>query len=162
MTEMHDTTHDTASEQPMEGKKKTPKIKKVVAEGEATGAEETAETKEVKPRKNRRERFPDDHVITVLVDNPKHGACAARFDAYRTGMTIKEYVDILSKEPFNRSMGLNWADIWWDTDPKRNFIHVGPTEIERPPPAPPKEPKPKKKKKAEVEATEGEAPAPAA
>jgi hypothetical protein len=137
MTDTHETAHDTTSE-PVEGKKRKPK--KVVAEGEG------GEAKEAKPKRARRERFPDNHVITVLVANPKHGACAARFDAYRTGMTIKEYVDILSKEPFNRSMGLNWADIWWDTDPKRNFIHVGPTVVDVPPPPPPKEPKPKKKK----------------
>jgi hypothetical protein len=137
----------SAASEPVEGKKK--RAKKPVVEGEA------------KPKREKRARYPDDHVITVMVPNPKHGACAARFEAYRTGMTIKEYTDILSKEPFNRSMGLNWADIWWDTDPKRNFIHVGPTTVDVPPPPPPKEKKPRKKK-ADLAVIEGGTQPPAA
>jgi hypothetical protein len=124
---------NTASE-PVEGKKKTPKVKKA-AEGDKP-----------KVSRNRLPKFPDDHIITVLKPNAKSGKSADRFNQYRTGMTIKEYVEVMTKEPFNRSEGEVWADIRWDTDPNRNLIHVGPTVIDVPPPPPPKEPKPKKKK----------------
>ena len=125
---MSDTTGEIT-----EGKKKTPKIKK--AEGDKP-----------KASKQRLPKFPDDQVITVLKPNAKSGKSADRFNQYVTGMTIKDYIEVMTKEPFNRSEGEVWADIRWDTDPDRNLINVGPTVIDIPPPPPPKEKKPKKKK----------------
>jgi hypothetical protein len=90
-------------------------------------------------------KLPDEHVITVLKPDAKSGASAVRYNVYKTGMTIKQYVEIMSKEPHNRSDGQIWADIRWDTDPRRNLIHVGPTIVPVPPPPPPKEKKSKKK-----------------
>ena len=134
-----------------EGKVRKAKIKKTAEGAEAT-ATEAKEEKEAKPKRERRARFPEEHVITIMVPNPKSGKCRDRFDQYRTGMTIKEYVEVMNKEPFNYPVGQIWGDIWWDSDPKRNLIHVGPTTVDVPPPPPPKEKKPKKTKKAEAEA----------
>jgi hypothetical protein len=101
-------------------------------------------------------KLPDDHIITVLRPNAKTGKAADRFNVYKTGMTIKQYVETMSKEPFNRTDGETWGDIRWDTDPRRMLINVGPTVVDVPPPPPPKEKK-VSKKKAEAEA--GTAPA---
>jgi len=130
MTEMHDTTSE-----PVEGKKKTPKVKKAKVEGEPKAA------------RPRLPKFEDDKVITVLKPNAKSGKSADRFNQYYTGMTIRQYIDTMTKEPFNRSEGEVWADIRWDTDPDRNLIHVGDTVVDVPEAPPPKEKKSKKKKK---------------
>jgi len=142
----------------VDAKKKTPKVK---AEGEVKAAEgEAAEEKKQRVPRPRLPKLGDDQIITVLRPNAKTGKSAVRFNQYRTGMTIKEYVDLMTKEPHNRTVGEVWADIRWDTNPNRNLIHVGPTVVDVPPPPPPKEPKPKKAKKAE--AADQSAPAPAA
>jgi hypothetical protein len=119
---------------PTDAQKKTPKVKK-------------AENGSDKPKASRPRlpKLPDEHVITVLKPNAKSGKSAERFNQYRTGMTVKDYVDVMSKEPFNRSEGEIWADIRWDTDPDRKLINIGPTVVEVPPPPPPKEKKAKKK-----------------
>lgn len=90
-------------------------------------------------------KLPDEHIITVLKPNAKTGMSAERFNQYHTGMTIKQYVDHMTAPPFNRTEGQVWADLRWDTDPRRNLIHVGPTVVDVPPPPPPKEKKSKKK-----------------
>jgi hypothetical protein len=118
---------------PVEGKKKTPKVK--AADGED-------KPKVARPRLP---KLPEDHVITVLKPNAKSGKSGERFDQYKTGMTVKAYIDIMTKEPFNRSDGEVWGDIRWDIDPERQLIHIGPTVVDVPPPPPPKEPKAKKK-----------------
>ncbi len=123
-------TDPTTASEPVEGKKKTPKVKK---EGEP------------KVARARLPKFADDQVITVLKPNAKSGKSAERFNQYRTGMTVKEYIDLMAKEPHNRTEGEVWADIRWDTDPDRKLINVGPTVVDVPPPPPPKEPKAKKK-----------------
>lgn len=55
--------------------------------------------------------YPPDAVITVLVDrNPKQGKSRARFDLYRTGMTIAEYGEAVR----NRRYAVH--DIHWDIE----------------------------------------------
>jgi hypothetical protein len=53
--------------------------------------------------------------------NPKRGAAATRFDLYRNGMTVNEYV--LACEGLAVS---NYAlfDITWDSDQKRRLIEL--------------------------------------
>ena len=148
MTDTNTTAPDSAPQEPVEGKKKTPKVKAAKPEG-GNGEEKP------KVSRPRLPKFPDDNVITVLVPNPKHGKCSERYAQYRTGMTVKEYVDILTKEPFNRTVGEVWGDIRWDTNPNRNLIHIGPTIVDIPPPPPPKEKKPKKEKAPKLEAVAG-------
>jgi hypothetical protein len=133
-----------SSAEPTEGKKRTPKIKKAEA---ATNGEGTA-TNEEKVSRPRLPRVPEEYVVTVLKPGSKSTTAAERFNVYRTGMTIKEYLDIMTNEPWSRSAASTWADIRWDMDPVRAFINVGPTTVDIPPPPPPKEKKPKKAKKA--------------
>ncbi len=119
-----------------------------------TAAPATAETAAAEPKKPKvkRERKegsvvrprlpkpPDDHVITVLKPNAKREASGLRFNEYRTGMTVKEYVDHMTAPPWNRTPGQVYGDIRWDLEEHRKFIHIGPTVVAVPPPPPPKEP----------------------
>src|SRR5262245_26291303 len=77
---------------------------------------------------------PDDHVITILKPNAKSRASGERYNQYRTGMTVKEYVDKMTGEPWKRTPGQVYADLRWDTDPNRKLINIGPTVV--PVPAP--------------------------
>jgi hypothetical protein len=61
-------------------------------------------------------------------------------------MTVKEYVDIMTKEPFNRTVGQAYHTLRWDTDPNRKLLNIGPTTVPVPDPEPPKEKKAKAKK----------------
>jgi hypothetical protein len=122
---------------------------------EAYVPEEPTETKVKRPRLP---RFDENSVITVLKPDAKSGASAMRFNAYETGMTIKEYIAIMTTEPFNRTVGEVWNDIRWDTDPSRCLIYVGPTVVDVPPPPPPKEKKPRKSKPKAEEVLEAEPP----
>lgn len=124
---------------PVEGKKKTPK--------EASG---NGKPKVPRPRLN---KFPEEHVITVLRPNAKTGKSADRYNVYQDGMTIKQYIETMTKDPWNRTPGQVWADLRWDTDANRRLINVGQTVVEKPPAPPPKEPKPKKKKLEVVQET---------
>lgn len=65
---------------------------------------------------------PIDRRIRKIVDkNPKSGASAVRFDRYRSGMTVAEYIH--SCEELGRP-NLAIFDITWDSDPKRRFIEL--------------------------------------
>lgn len=67
-------------------------------------------------QKGRSVKYEDDMVITVKIgDNPKKGTAKARFALYKTGMTVKEYLDAGGKRP----------DISWDA--KQGWIEVGST-----------------------------------
>jgi hypothetical protein len=89
---------------------------------------------------------PDEaHVITVLRPNAKTGKSGQRFDQVRTGMTVKEYVDLMTKEPFNRKVGQAYHTLRWDTDPNRKLLNIGPVVVPIPEPEPPKEKKTKAK-----------------
>jgi hypothetical protein len=97
---------------------------------------------------------PDENwVITVLKPGIKTGKSGVRYDQYRNGMTIKEYVELMTKEPYNRTVGQVYHTLRWDTDPHRNLIHLGPTVVPVPPPPPPKEKKVKAPKEPKAEAT---------
>jgi hypothetical protein len=64
-----------------------------------------------------RNKYPDDWVITVNVqENPKRADAARRFGLYRTGMTVGEYL---------AAGGLR-TDINWDSNPRNNWISVNP------------------------------------
>jgi hypothetical protein len=53
--------------------------------------------------------------------NPKRGDARLRFEQYRTGMTVKGYIEACDALDVP-----NYAlfDITWDTDPKRRFIEL--------------------------------------
>ena len=118
-----------------------------VSKPAATDNKPTAQAKEpakkaAKPKKDpttpprpRLPKHPDEHVITVLKPNSKARGAADRFLQYKTGMTVKAYVDVI-REMFQRTDGQTHADIRWDEDHK--FIHVGPTVV--PVPAEPAKP----------------------
>ena len=64
-----------------------------------------------------RSRYPDTAIITVLsTENPKQKGSAAhgRFELYRSGMTVAEFL----------SAGGTRADLSWDSHAKRNFISI--------------------------------------
>ena len=145
---MTDADTTTNGSEPVEGKKKTPRAKKVKTEGDKP-----------KVSRPRLPKFPDEHVITVLKPDIKSGKSAERYNVYQTGMTIKQYVDIMTSEPWNRTEGETWGDIRWDADETRRLIHVGETVIDIPPPPPPKEPKPRKRKLQVVEGGTDQPPA---
>jgi hypothetical protein len=106
----------TSEEKPQEAKpKKEKKAKKPPAEGA--------------PVRTRLFKPPDEHVITLLRPNAKSRNSGDRFNEYRTGMTVKEYVDLIHTK-FGRSPGQVHADFRWDLE--RKFIHIGPTVVEIP------------------------------
>jgi hypothetical protein len=98
------------------------------------------EPKTPKPKKEgavARPRLPkpqEDHVITVLKENAKSRTANDRFQRYKTGMTVKQYVE-KCKEDFQRTEGMIYADMRWDQEHK--FIHIGPMVVPVPPPAQP-------------------------
>src|SRR6516164_4563597 len=107
-----------------------------------TAVPNTGEKKTPKPKKEpsgvARPRFarPDDNlVITVLKPNSKTGNAGKRFDVVKTGMTVKEYRDILTAAPFNRTPGEYYRELRWNTDPHRQLMHIGPTTVPVPAPA---------------------------
>ena len=60
--------------------------------------------------------------IRKLVDgNPKHGDAAVRFDQYRTGMTVGDFISACDRLDVP-----NYAvfDITYDSDPKRKLIEL--------------------------------------
>jgi hypothetical protein len=108
----------------------------------------TGEKKEPKKKKEpsgvARPRFarPDDNlVITVLKPNSKTGNAGKRFDVVKTGMTVKEYRDILTAAPFNRTPGEYYRELRWNTDPHRQLMHIGPSVVPVPAQAAPTAPK---------------------
>jgi hypothetical protein len=115
---------------------------------------EEKKPKAAKPKKEKKEgatiprprlpKFPDEHVITVLRPNAKRGASADRYNQYRTGMTVKEYVTTMTGEPWKRTVGEVFADMRWDTDPNRKLIHIGPEVVPVPAPQPKAEATPTK------------------
>ena len=121
---------------------------------EATPAEpkvkKTRAKKEGSVSRPRMAKFADTDIISLFRPNAKSRNSGARFNEYRHGMTVKEYVDLI-KTKFNRSEGQIYADFRWDLD--RNLIHIGPTVVEPPPAPPAPEPKPKATKPTAVPAT---------
>jgi hypothetical protein len=106
------------------------------AEGEKPKKKAKEKTGVARPRLAR----PDEnHVITVLRPGAKTGKSGERYDQVRTGMTVKEYVELMTKEPFNRTVGQAYHTLRWDTDPNRKLLNIGPTVVPIPEPAPPKE-----------------------
>jgi hypothetical protein len=131
--------------------KKEPTVTKEAAAPTATDGAATTEVKEPKVKKVRERKEgavvrprlpkpPDDHIITVLKPNAKREASGLRFNEYKTGMTVKQYVDLMTAPPWNRTVGQVFADIRWDTEEHRKFIHIGPTIVDVPAPAPAKAP----------------------
>jgi hypothetical protein len=112
----------------------------------ATATKPVAEKKEPKEPKAKKEatgiarprlpRPPDDHIITVLKPNAKTGATGERFKQARTGMTVKQWVDLMTAPPWNRTPGEVYRDLRWNTDPHRQLMHIGPTVVPVPEPAP--------------------------
>ncbi|MXQ08034.1 hypothetical protein GQ651_09280 [Alphaproteobacteria bacterium GH1-50] len=58
--------------------------------------------------------------IKVLVPNPKRGKSIGRFDQYRDGMTVDQYIDACGRLGYPPSKAR--ADIKWDLE--RNFIEL--------------------------------------
>ena len=107
-----------------------------------TAVPDTGVKKEPKAKKEpsgvARPRFarPDDNLlITVLKPHAKTGNAGQRFDKLKTGMTVKEYRDILTAAPFNRTPGEYYRELRWNTDPHRQLMHIGPKVIDVPAPA---------------------------
>lgn len=124
------------------------------APAEATGEQGEEKKKKVaKPKtgvsRPRLPKFDENHVITVLRPNAKTRNSGDRFNAYVTGMTVKQYIDKMAAEPFKRTLGQVYADLRWDTDPNRKLINIGP-EVVPVPEQPVKEPKKTKAEKAEA------------
>jgi hypothetical protein len=108
----------------------------------ATGEEKAPKEKKAKAPKTgvSRPRLPkpdDNHLITVLKPNAKSRASGDRYNVLKTGMTVKQYVDIMTAPPWNLTPGTVYADLRWNTDPNRKLIHIGPTVVPIPPPAQP-------------------------
>jgi hypothetical protein len=71
----------------------------------------------------RRWRGDPASVIEVLQGNPKRlgSKCRERFQRYRNGMTVEQYVTACATAP--RPMDA-WIDLTWDED--RDFIKIHP------------------------------------
>jgi hypothetical protein len=88
-------------------------------------------------------RPDENHVITVLRPKAKIRESGKRFDEYQNGMTVKQYIEKMTGEPWKRTVGQVYADLRWDTDPNRKLINIGPTVVPIPePPKPAEQPKP--------------------
>jgi hypothetical protein len=57
-------------------------------------------------------------------------------------MTVKEYLEKMTAEPWNRTPGEVYADLRWNVDPHRNLIHIGPEVVPVPEPEPEPAPAP--------------------
>jgi len=106
------------------------------------------EKKEPKAKKEKtgvsRARLPkpdDNHVITVLKPNAKSRNAGDRYNQLKTGMTVKQYYDIMTAAPWNRTPGEVYRELRWNTDPERKLINIGPTVVPVPAPAPAPAPK---------------------
>lgn len=124
----------------------------------ATNGEDQAEDKKEKKTKSktgvsrpRLPKFDESHLITVLRPNAKIRASGERYNQYKTGMTVKQYIDIMQAEPFKRTVGQIYGDLRWDTDPNRKLINIGPTVVPVPPPPEPKAKATKAAKEAKEE-----------
>jgi hypothetical protein len=84
-------------------------------------------------------KFDESHLITVLRPNAKIRASGERYNQYKTGMTVKQYIDLMGGEPWKRTVGQVYADLRWDTDPNRKLINIGPEVVPIPEPEPKKE-----------------------
>jgi hypothetical protein len=115
------------------------------AEGEKPKKKRAAKAKTGVSRP-RLARPDENHVITLLRPKAKTGKSGERFDQIFTGMTVKQYVDLMTSEPWNRTVGQAYHTLRWDTDPNRKLINIGPTTIDVPPPPPKPEPKAKAEK----------------
>lgn len=127
-----------------------PAVEKAAAPA-TNGGEKTEEKKEKKTKtgvsRPRLPKFDENHKITVLRPNAKIRMSGERFNQYKTGMTVKQYIDVMQAEPFKRTIGQIYGDLRWDTDPNRRLINIGPEVVPVPPPPEPKV----KKAKAEKE-----------
>lgn len=129
--------------------------------GQTDGTEAKKEKKEKTKTGVSRPRLarPDENfVITVLKPGIKTGKSGQRYDMYRNGMTVKEYVDLMTTPEWGRTVGQVYHTLRWDTDPNRKLINIGPTVVPVPPPPEPKAKAPKEPK----EPKEKEASKPAA
>lgn len=84
-------------------------------------------TKTVAAHPVREAKYAETDVITVLPKgekNPKRGASALRFAAYKTGMTVGAYLDACAALQPEESRYRWRADLAWDV--KREFISVAP------------------------------------
>jgi hypothetical protein len=113
------------------------------ASAPATEGEKPKKEKKVaKPKtgvsRPRLPKFDETHVITVLRPKAKIRESGKRYDEYVNGMTVKTYIDKMTAEPWNRTVGQVYADLRWDTDPNRKLINIGPTVV--PIPEPPAKP----------------------
>src|SRR5215467_904794 len=81
----------------------------------AKPAGEKKEPKAPKPKKEgaiarpRLPKYDENHVITVLKENAKARNANKRFQGYKTGMTVKQYVDKM-KDEHGRTDGQTFAD----------------------------------------------------
>ena len=96
---------------------KRPAAKKVAeakpAAKKAAPAKKKAAAKEEGAGRGRAPNISDDAKIKLLVkENPKRAAAAERFDLYKNGMTVAEYLKAGGKR----------ADVNWDV--KQGFIEV--------------------------------------
>jgi hypothetical protein len=121
----------------------TPNPTPAAQAGTATAPKPVGEKKEPKPKKEKtgiaRPRLPrpeDNHVITVLKPNAKTRNAGNRYNQLKTGMTVKQYYDLMTAPPWNRTPGQVYSDLRWNTDPNRKLIHIGPTVVPVPAQAP--------------------------
>jgi hypothetical protein len=120
-------------------------------EGEPAKKKKVAKEKTGVPRP-RLPKFDETHVITVLRPGAKIRMSGDRYNQYVNGMTVKEYIEKMTAEPWKRTVGQVYADLRWDTDPNRKLINIGPEVVPIPPPPPPKEKKVSAKTTAEAAA----------
>ena len=71
----------------------------------------TSKEQSIQMSKVTRAKVDNTAVITVLVEgNPKKRTAAARFEKYKTGMTVQEYIDAIGGDV---TLGVN--DVLWDS-----------------------------------------------
>jgi hypothetical protein len=92
------------------------------------------EPKEPKATRNKRYKFPEEHVITVLKPGAKLRIAAQRFALYKTGMSVKEYIAAMQASEWERTPSQTHADMRWDKS--KGLVHIGETVVPVPEPAP--------------------------
>lgn len=117
-----DLTPPTAEAKPKKSRKK--KEKEAAAEGTELVP---PQAKTASSRSNLSKMYPEDAVITVLVDkNPKKAgsAAAAIFEFYQTGKTVGDFFEATDKFVFkDKKRPATYADITYDVG--HGYIKVG-------------------------------------
>lgn len=99
--------------------------KKPATKAKTSGTKKPATKAKAGTRTKRVTYARDDKIKVLVTENPKKRAAAERFNLYKTGMTVKGYIDAVTKAGTGNSTEAEQQalrDIAWDV--KQGFISI--------------------------------------